>query len=182
MNVIAKFVLGAKAWEVFLLLMAVSFLPLVVILQDGTQLFIILKIVSTYIGFIWLWSLGAPLNSLVREDLRKSLRPLSAVLIFSAVYFFVLFQSANNTRLLDILGPIGIVVFFCMIYMLDFAGTVLLLAENHKYPNFSKFAGPFFSLCFWPIGIWFVQPRINRLYPRARPRTAKVQSPHLSPR
>lgn len=87
-------------------------------------------------------------------------------MIFSVAYLFAVSQSANNSRLLNILAPIGIVIFFCVIYILDFAGTVLLLAENDKYPNFSEFAGPFFSFWFFPIGIWFVQPRINRVYAR----------------
>jgi hypothetical protein len=30
--------------------------------------------------------------------------------------------------------------------------------------SFYDFSGPFFLLWFFPIGIWIIQPRINRLF------------------
>src|SRR5262249_22613374 len=40
----------------------------------------------------------------------------------------------------------------------------LVLAETTKPASFYDYAGPFFLLWFFPLGVWFTQPRINRLY------------------
>jgi hypothetical protein len=40
----------------------------------------------------------------------------------------------------------------------------LVKAETGKRVTFYDYAGPFFLLWFFPIGVWFIQPRINQLY------------------
>jgi uncharacterized RDD family membrane protein YckC len=45
----------------------------------------------------------------------------------------------------------------------------LVLAETSKPASFYDYAGPFFLIWFFPIGVWFTQPRINRLYEQPAP-------------
>lgn len=52
----------------------------------------------------------------------------------------------------------------CMFYLLYFVSKSLVLAETSKPASFYDYAGPFFLLWFFPIGIWIVQPKVNRLY------------------
>ena len=60
-----------------------------------------------------------------------------------------------------------------MFYNLYFVSKSLLIAETGKSATFSEYAGEFFLLWFYPIGVWLIQPRINRLY-------VKTQSAELS--
>jgi hypothetical protein len=53
---------------------------------------------------------------------------------------------------------------FCMFYLLTFVSRNLALAEIGRAVKFHDYAGYFFALWFYPIGVWIVQPRINRLY------------------
>jgi hypothetical protein len=53
---------------------------------------------------------------------------------------------------------------YCMFYLLYFVSKSLVLAETDKTATFYDYAGPFFLMWFYPIGIWIIQPRINRLY------------------
>jgi hypothetical protein len=53
---------------------------------------------------------------------------------------------------------------FCLFYCLRFVAKTLTLAETGKPASFYDYAGPFFLLWFYPVGIWIVQPRVNRLY------------------
>jgi hypothetical protein len=55
-----------------------------------------------------------------------------------------------------------------MFYNLYFVAKTLVLAETGKSASFYNYAGPFFLIWFFPIGVWFVQPRINRLYSEKR--------------
>ena len=54
--------------------------------------------------------------------------------------------------------------FLSMLFNLHFVSKSLALAEMQRPLSFYDYAGPFFLLWFFPIGIWFIQPRINRLY------------------
>jgi len=46
----------------------------------------------------------------------------------------------------------------------NFASKSLVMVETGRRAKFYDYAGPFFLMWFFPIGIWFIQPRINRLY------------------
>ena len=53
---------------------------------------------------------------------------------------------------------------YCLFFDLNFISKSLALAETGKPVSFYDYSGPFFLIWFFPLGIWFVQPRINRLY------------------
>jgi len=59
--------------------------------------------------------------------------------------------------------PIRDVLYVLQIY---FVSKSLVLAETGRPAVFYDYAGPFFLVWFFPIGVWIVQPRINRLYER----------------
>lgn len=52
---------------------------------------------------------------------------------------------------------------FCTVYTMYFAAKTIKLAELQRPVTFTDFADEFFLIWFFPIGIWFVQPRINEL-------------------
>jgi hypothetical protein len=53
---------------------------------------------------------------------------------------------------------------FCIFYCFYFTAKVLKTVELQKPVTFNDYAGEFFLIWFFPIGIWFIQPRINRLF------------------
>jgi len=53
---------------------------------------------------------------------------------------------------------------FCIFYSLYFIAKELKSVELQKPVTFSDFAGEFFLLWFFPIGIWIIQPRINKIF------------------
>jgi len=121
--------------------------------------------------FGWIWSLGLFLNSIVQSALRLKVGPFRFALIYPALYVFafmaVFFQSAKPV-LFAIIFPFHLLAMFCMFYLLYFASKSLVLAETGKPASFSDYAGPFFLIWFYPIGVWFIQPRVNRLYAERR--------------
>ncbi len=52
---------------------------------------------------------------------------------------------------------------FCMFYCLYFVSKTFKIAEMQRETTFSDFAGEFFLLWFYPIGIWIVKPKINKM-------------------
>src|SRR6266496_5324966 len=77
----------------------------------------------------------------------------------------VFFLTQNpSPRLLGVILPLHVFAMVCMFYLLYFVSKSLVLAETSKPASFYDYAGPFFLLWFFPVGIWIVQPRVNRLY------------------
>ncbi len=63
-----------------------------------------------------------------------------------------------------------------MFYDLYFVSKNLVLAETSKSASFYDYAGPFFLIWFFPVGVWFIQPRINRLYGQPAHSVTEVES------
>ena len=60
--------------------------------------------------------------------------------------------------------PLHLFSMSCIFYCLYFNAKALKTVEWQKPVTFSDFAGEFFLIWFFPIGIWIIQPRINQLF------------------
>jgi hypothetical protein len=60
--------------------------------------------------------------------------------------------------------PLHIFAMACMFYSLYFVSKSLTRVETGRPALFPKFAGSLVLLWFFPVGIWVVQPKVNRLY------------------
>jgi hypothetical protein len=52
----------------------------------------------------------------------------------------------------------------CSTYVLYLAAKILQSAELQRPLTFGDVSGDFFAFIFYPVGVWFLQPRINRLF------------------
>jgi len=53
---------------------------------------------------------------------------------------------------------------FCLFYCLYFIAKALKTVELQRPVTFSDYAGEFFLLWFYPVGVWILQPRINQIF------------------
>jgi uncharacterized RDD family membrane protein YckC len=197
MNVIASFFLRAKHWQIFLLLVGVGFVGNVALMislsqtvrspQDFANIgvpFGAVTVLLTFCLLAWFWSMGSFLSSIVQPTLRLKMGFFRFALIYPLLYIFVFaafFQSTNTKpQLLAIIFPLHFFAVFCVFYDLYFVAKSLVLAETSKPASFYDYAGPFFLIWFFPIGIWFTQPRINRLYERPTPSPTAINPETLS--
>ncbi len=181
MNPLATFLLRAKHWQIFILVigpfiigMAIEFnsdwKPISTTGGLGTaSLTSAMLCLIFYFGFLaWLWASGTFLHSILRPELRMKTRFFRFSIIYPALYFFLFFATFFTSKpiVLALIFPLHALATFSMFYLLYFVSKNLVSAEAGKPVTFSDYAGPFFLLWFFPIGIWFVQPRLNRLYGR----------------
>jgi hypothetical protein len=179
MNVITSFFLCAKHWQIFFLLFGVFIVGEVAVMSSilatagspedfgkGSLLFGAVML-PFMLGFLfWFWSMGSFLSSIVHPALRLKMGFFHFALIYPALYvvaFIAAFQS-SKPALLIVIFPFHLFAMFCLFYDLYFVSKNLVLAETSKPAAFYDYAGPFFLLWFFPVGIWIVQPRVNRLY------------------
>lgn len=179
MNWIRTLFVRAKHWQIFLLFVAIFAIGELPMLGYATsaarspegfaEAFVVLEIVtavSALCYLLWLWSMGSFLNSLAQPVLRLRISVFSLTVIFTSIYVFgfvALFESVTPIAF-GVIVPLLLLAAFCMFYNFYFVSKSLAIAETGKSATFNEYAGTFFLLWFYPIGIWFIQPRINRLY------------------
>ncbi|HXN26168.1 MAG TPA: hypothetical protein VN902_03545 [Candidatus Acidoferrales bacterium] len=189
MNWIERLFVRAKHWQIFLLFVllgAISEFPVLgnfaaaVKSPEGYGAVLILTEVLTAMAvwcfLLWLWSAGSFLTAVAPAPLRLKKKFFSFTVLFTAIYVPVsiaLFQSINP-KLFVITIPVHLFAVFCMFYNLYFVAEGLVIAEIRKRPSFFDCAGPFFLIWFFLIGVWFIQPRINRLYAEKRSAEATI--------
>lgn len=180
-----KFFLKMKHWQIFMLTVGIMFILQIVFMMNmfrtdmvlnGFSLYFILGIFVPFLMLIfWLYTMGHKVNSILSEDLRKNetFFKISALFpILYIVFVFLLFGIILGKSSADF-NPILIVIFivpahlftmFCMFYLIYFCSKSLKTYELQKKLKFVDYAGEFVLLWFFPIGIWIIQPRINKIY------------------
>ena len=167
MNVVPSFYLRCKNWQLFLLFFGL-FLAAGFVL--ATLWFHVVVVVSAFCILGWYWSLGLFLNSIGPPGLRQKVGFFRFALIYPALYMLVFMAFSQGPKLasLAIVLPLHLLAMFCMFYALYFVSKCLVLAETSKPASFRDYAGEFFLIWFCPIGVWFIQPRVNRLHAQRR--------------
>jgi hypothetical protein len=89
--------------------------------------------------------------------------------------FGIFFQSLNHPRdvrlilmAFAVVIPVHFFAAFCLIYGWYFTSRAIAVAESPRSVLFADYIGYFFGFWVLPVGIWIIQPRINRLYARAK--------------
>lgn len=133
----------------------------------------------------WLWSIGWFCSSLVRPAGQLNLRFFRFAIIYPGLFilaFYAVF-SIIGPWVLVVIFPLHLFAMFCFLYDLYYVSKALALVTTGRANFFYQYAGPFFLLWFFPIGVWIVQPRINKLYQQGatyRPVSSPATAPSVS--
>jgi hypothetical protein len=157
-----NWILKMKSWQVFLLF-ACCYLESQIFV-DNTFISGCLFILTAAIYIGWYAILG---NTLYRYLPRGVLYSLSWFLIDSffllASIGVVLIFFDGNLQVNGLAALPGFYFFFALVHLIWFPAVVMVAIEHKKQPDFSQYAGTMLQLFFWPLGIWFIQPRLNRI-------------------
>lgn len=151
-----------KHWQVFLLF---TLLYLVSKYPFGNQLVTGILFLVVLVGYIgWYALLG---NTLYKYLPRGTTYNLGWFLFdtFLLIIGFgaILILLDGNLQINGLAAIPGFYVFFAIGHLFWLPAVALVASEIKKQPEFSQYAGTMLQLFFWPIGIWFIQPRLNRL-------------------
>lgn len=144
------------------------------------KFFPIMMIIFMGVFFGWFWSVAVGLQSKVPEDIKMKVKKFKIFFFIPLVYmlFITLFMGVqmnglmiNGTEpsggligsLVAVIVPLHLFSMFCIFYSLYFVAKTFKTVELQREVKFSDFAGEFFMIWFYPIGIWIVQPKINKM-------------------
>jgi len=157
-----NWLLKMKHWQVFLLfalLYVASKSPFSNQLTNGS-LFLVALV--GYVG--WYAVLGNTLyNYLPRGTTYNLVWFLINAFLLIVSFGAVLILFDGNLQIDGLAAILGFYIFFAIGHLFWLPAAALVASETKKKPEFSQYAGTMLQLIFWPVGIWFIQPRLNRL-------------------
>jgi len=149
-------------------------------------IFPIIMILYLSVYFGWLWSIAIGLQSKMPENVKMKIRKFKILFFIPFIYIITIslfvgggilgFNNGDNiSELSGILFGLGIGIFvllhllsmFCVFYLLYFVSKTIKSVELQREAEFGDYALEFFLMWFYIIGIWIIQPRINKLVERS---------------
>lgn len=130
--------------------------------------------------FTWFWVIAIGLQKKIPAQITLD------VVVFKILYFIVLIYSIfyligflmimsgffQSDQLQDfsifrslfwIILPLHLFSVFCVLYATYLVAKTFKTAELQREVKFTDFAVEFLMLWFFPIGIWFIQPKLNKM-------------------
>jgi hypothetical protein len=175
-----NFFIKIKHWQLFLLIIAISIIAQVFFTsyfdknQNNKSLIFFPFIGQILILYLWHLSIGLMLHKKLLPNIKMSIVKFEIALFISFVSFFfisyilftILSLPMTQNMLPYILSlflslPVLIVSIF---YCLYFNAKALKSIELQKNANFNEYILEFFLLCFFAIGVWIIQPKINQIF------------------
>ncbi len=137
-----------------------------------------LLFVSFFLG--WFWSVAVGLQGKIPADITMKLTQFKVFFVVPIVYIFIVltigvlfFTSILDIRIFENISIIGVFItigiilhlfsIFCGFHTMYFTAKTIKTAELQREVRFEDFIGEFFLIWFYPIGIWILQPRINKM-------------------
>lgn len=175
-TLMCSFFLRAKHWQIFILIFGVYCVGQILALKSVVHpidqvagfgiLFWIVMAIFGVCYLTWFWSMGSFLESMAQPELKLKLGLFRFALVYTVSYAFFFFRFVLNTHPVTtfLIVPLHLIATFCLFYILYFDSKSLALIQRKRPVSFYDYAGLFFLLWLFPIGVWFIQPKINRLY------------------
>lgn len=183
-----KFFLQLKHWQLFVLLIgipiALEFFTVGFIftaddvssgLERFLHIFPILMLLYIGVLFGWLWSVGVflskklPIDAPMPSGLFKGAVIIPTLYILFICWFIAKLMWGNEMSELFIEENLAVILtahftsMACIFFIFYFNAKALKSVELQRTALLGDYISEFFLFWFFPVGLWFLQPRINKL-------------------
>ena len=136
----------------------------------------VMMVLFTVLISCWFYALGTNLCKRLPGEIKMNLTVFKLSLavsvahkLFISVYMYFLFAGISageelNPAVLPYFVPLYLISTFCTFYCFHFIAKALKTVELQKAVTFNGYALEFFGIWICPVGVWFIQPQINRLF------------------
>ena len=140
------------------------------------EVFPIIMILFTGVFFGWFWSIAIGLQNIVPNDQKLNVTKFKvfffipliyiiSIMIYMGGHFYGLGTNwvSNNEWILIIILPLHLFSMFCIFYSMYFVARTIKTVELQRNVGVGEYILEFFLLWFYLVGIWIIQPKINKL-------------------
>lgn len=147
---------------------------------DLLKYFPIVMILLMIVYLAWIYSVSVGLQSKVPSNVSMKVKKFKIFFFIPIVYnilfmigFSLWISSMNHQAPLDnfvhfenffpIFFPVNLFAMFCSLYTIYFTAKTIKTVELQREVKFGEFVGEFFLIWFYFIGVWILQPKINKM-------------------
>jgi hypothetical protein len=168
-------VLKLKHWQIFLI-MLFALLIMNTTIEGYPVISGLLTAVGGLIWFGWLLLTGNALYQILppKIHVNHTLYLINSFL-WLGTYVTIMIISDGQGMTFDGLQALPMFyVFFAFLHFLSFPVKTLRSIEKGREAAVGEYIGDFFLLAFLPIGVWFLQPRINMAFDKNQTSTSDL--------
>lgn len=146
----------------------------------GVALMLVIVLLAGGILMTWYWSLAMGLQSKIPEGIPMKTQRFTLFFFFPVIYIacFIGFFAYIMLHIFDdpdavqpemmftsmaIIVPFHLFAIFCMFHTFYFVAKTIKTVELQRPVKFDDFIGEFFLIWFYVIGVWIIQPKINKI-------------------
>jgi hypothetical protein len=175
------YLLKLKHWQVFVLIFILPF----ILQYIATQLFAALEILTPILSIVvaalppivpvaWLWWVGFHFYKGLPGRIKVSAVYFHLGALYFILYLLLLTYTLGVARdniadgtlpigMLILLMPMHLFATFCYLYLTYFAARSIVSVQKQRVVTIAEYIIVAIQVLFLPIGIWFIQPRLNKL-------------------
>jgi len=159
-----KTLLKLKHYHIFLIVL-LGIILMGFKVEGNTHLTAFLYIVGTVLWLLWPLAVGHELHKLLprKIEVNYNLFVVNLILTVTVVALVSILSDGEEMTFRGVEMIPFIYLMYATINSLSFPAKVLNSIERNREVSLSEYIGDFFLIVFLPIGIWFLQPRINRI-------------------
>ncbi|HTA28506.1 MAG TPA: hypothetical protein VK809_11995 [Bacteroidia bacterium] len=130
-----------------------------------------MRFFQLFIGIGWPWAISVNLYKVLPTDLKgmriQIFKTVLSIYLLALIIEHTLFTMNNAHSLFHPLSYLllyAAIILVLHIYFAQFIAKELTSIELQRATTWGDYSGTFFLLLFGPIGIWWIQPKINKLF------------------
>jgi hypothetical protein len=164
-----NFILRLKHWQVFIVIV-IELLISNLKIEGNQTLTTILLLTGITIYFSWIIFVGHGLYQLLPDkiEMNYNLFMLNSFVWLTAYVVVMVLSNGEGLTFTGLAALPGFYVFYAFLHFMMFPVRTLKSIEKGSKADIGECIGEFFLVVFLPIGIWFLQPRINKVAERQR--------------
>ncbi|MBN7803071.1 hypothetical protein J0A67_19510 [Algoriphagus aestuariicola] len=133
--------------------------------------------------FGWFYQLGTHLHEKLPDTASMNVTRFKIFLFIPVIYLLfsvaimpsLIPEGQTGLAIFALIIPLHLFSMFCLFYCLYFNAKALKTVEVQRPVAFGEYAGEFFLIWFFPIGIWIIQLRINKLFDATPENSTQLQ-------
>ncbi len=119
-------------------------------------------LLASFIWLLWLYFVGCSIYDKANSIKTISLKWFTGSLLYAICYIIVI-EVIFKGSLPKVIIPFHLFAVCCIFGALFFVSRLLVMSEDKKIVKLNRCIGTFFLFWFFPIGVWFVHPRIKNV-------------------